>query len=197
MNNEPTGQSHLRHLPGILVAATALIAAVSTLYVNLRGSAATVEHRPAVAAAARVAPASIPKPAVEAPPQPMPMLLRLDRVQVENDGSVGTTDWTFEISAAGEPRFTLALPSLSDKPGENLVHPPEAAQAMAEMALAPNEQLRIEVKGWKHGFLPGSTAEITGSAWIGAKEGKASVHVAGGKPKAPAFTLYFVIAPKS
>lgn len=198
MNNEPTGQSHLRHLPGILVAATALIAAVSTLYVNLRASSAPVEHRrPAVAAATRAAPASAPKPAAEALPQPVPMLLRLDRVQVENDGSVGTTDWTFEIGAAGEPRFTLALPSLSDRPGENLVHPPEAAQATAELALAPNEQLRIEVKGWKHGFLPGSTAEITGSAWISAKEGKASVHVAGDKPKGPAFTLYFVVAPKS
>jgi hypothetical protein len=198
MNNEPTGPSHLRHLPGILVAATALIAAISTLYVNLRGSSAAAEHhRPAVAAPAQPPTASVPRPAVEALPQPVPMLLRLDRVQVENDGSVGTTDWTFEISAAGEPRFTLALPSLSDKPGENLVHPPEAAQAAAEMALAPNEQLRVEVKGWKHGFLPGSTAEITGSAWISAKDGKASVQVAGDKPKGPAFTLYFVIAPKS
>jgi hypothetical protein len=197
MNDEPTGPSHLRHLPGILVAATALIAAVSTLYVNLRGSSEISEHRTAVAAPAQPLPASVPKSAAESLPRPAPMQLRLDRVQVENDGSVGTTDWTFEISAAGEPRFTQALPSLSDKPGENLVHPPEAAQAMAELALASNEQLRIEVKGWKHGFLPGSTAEITGSAWIGAKEGKASVHVAGDKPKGPAFTLYFLLAPKS
>jgi hypothetical protein len=195
MNNEPTSQSHLRHLPGILVAATALIAAVSTLYVNLRGGSASAEHRQAAPVAPQAAPAP-PKPAVEAPPQPVPMQLRLDRVQVENDGSMGTTDWTFEISAAGEPRFTLPLRSLSDKPGENLVHPPEPAQAMAEIALAPNEQLRVEVKGWKRGFLPGSNAEIAGSGWIGAKEGKASIHVAGDKPKGPAFTLYFVVAPK-
>jgi hypothetical protein len=197
MNNEPTSQSHLRHLPGILVAATALIAAVSTLYVNLRGGSTPAEHPQVVAAAPQVAPASAAKPAVEAPPQPVPMQLRLDRVQVENDGSMGTTDWTFEVSAAGEPRFTLSLRSLSDKPGENLVHPPEPAQAMSEMALAPDEQLRVEVKGWKRGFLPGSSAEITGSGWIGAKEGKASVHVAGSKAKGPAFTLYFVMAPKA
>jgi hypothetical protein len=194
MNNEPTSQSHLRHLPGILVAATALIAAVSTLYVNLRGGSASAEHRQAPAAP-QAAPAP-PKPAAGAPPQPVPMQLRLDRVQVENDGSMGTTDWTFEISAAGEPRFTLPLRSLSDKPGENLVHPPDPAQALAVMALAPNEQLRVEVKGWKRGFLPGSNAEIAGSGWIGAKEGKASIHVAGDKPKGPAFTLYFVVAPK-
>ena len=196
MNNEPTSQSNLRHLPGILVAATALIAAVSTLYVNLRGGSASAEHRLAVPAAPQAAPAPAPKPAVEAPPQPVPMQLRLDRVQVENDGSMGSTDWTFEISAAGEPRFTLPLRSLSDKPGENLVHPPEPAQALAEIALAPNEQLRVEVKGWKRGFLPGSSAEIAGSGWIAAKEGKASIHVAGDKPKGPAFTLYFVVAPK-
>jgi len=196
MNSEPTSQSHLRHLPGILVAATALIAAISTLYVNLRGGSAPAEHRPTVAAAPQVAPASARTPVVEAPPQPVPMQLRLDRVQVENDGSLGTTDWTFEISAAGEPRFTLGLRSLSDKPGENLVHPTEPSQAMAEMALAPNEQLRVEVKGWKRGFLPGSSAEIAGSGWIGAKEGKASIHVASDKPKGPAFTLYFVMAPR-
>jgi hypothetical protein len=197
MGNESPPNSKLSHLPGILAASAALIAAVSTLYVNLHGSSAPPAATAPVAQTAAPAPeAKAPSKPVEAAPQPVPMQLRLDRVQVENDGSVGTTDWTFEVSAAGEPRFTLSLPSLSDKPGDNLVHPPEPAQAMAELSLAPGQQLRIEVKGWKRGFLAGSGAGIAGSGWISTSNGKASIHVAGDKPKSPAFTLYFVVAPR-
>jgi hypothetical protein len=199
MNKEPT-RSPLAHLPGILAAVAALVAAVSTLYVNMHNGSAT----PSAEASAQVAapPATTPAPAGAAAPDvkeaaPAPMQLRLDRVLVENDGSLGTTDWTFEVSAAGEPRFTLPLRSLSDKPGENLVHPPQPAQATSELSLPTNTQLRIEVKGWKRGFLAGSKAEVAGSGWISARDGKASVHVAGAKPASPAFTAYFVLVPGS
>ena len=195
MGNEPQKHSPLSHLPGILAAGAALIAAVSTLYVNMRGAdtpAQAVAVPPAVAPAG---PASIAAPAAPAA-EPRPMLLRLDRVQVENDGSLGTTDWTFEVSAAGEPRFTVTMPALNDRPGHNLARPPESEQAVAELVLAPDQQMQVVVKGWKQGFLAGSEAEVAGSAWISGKGGGPSLHVAGDKPKAPAFTLYFTLAPR-
>ena len=193
MANEPS-KSRLSHLPGILAAAAALIAAVSTLYVNMRNPSAEappaqVQSSPP-AAAASVAPAP-----AEAAPEPRAMLLRLDRIQVENDGSMGTTDWTFEVSAAGEPRFTLAMRALNDKPGHNLARPADPEQAATELLLAPDQQLQVTVKGWKEGLLAGG-AEVGGSAWVSGKAGNTSIRVASGQPKSPAFTLYFSIAPR-
>ena len=123
------------------------------------------------------------------------MLLRLDRIQVENDGSMGATDWTFEVSAAGEPRFTLPMRALNDKPGHNLARPSDAEQAVAELLLAPDQQLQVGVKGWKEGLLSGG-AEVSGSAWISGKGGNTSLRVAGAEPERAAFTLYFTVAPR-
>lgn len=195
MSNETQKHSRLSHLPGILAASAALIAAVSTLYVNMHGSPPTpTESAPAPVPPA--APATVPGKVAEAAPEPRPVLVRLDRVQVENDGSVGSTDWTFEVSAAGEPRFTVEMPSLTDKPGHNLARPKDPAQAGTELMLATDQQLKLDVKGWKHGLLGASGAEIAGSAWITGKPGHTAVHVASDKPKSPAFTLYFVVAPR-
>ena len=194
MNHEPPKNSRLSHLPGILAASAALIAAVSTLYVNLRPAPtdAAAPTQAAVPAAAKRKAAVAPAVA----PEPKAVLLRLERVQVENDGSMGTTDWTFEVSAAGEPRFTLPMRSLSDKPGHNLARPADPGQAVAELLLAPDQQLQVAVKGWKEGFLPGSGAEVGGAAWVSGKPGTASIHVSADRPKSPAFTLYFTVEPK-
>jgi hypothetical protein len=196
MGNEPSPNSRLRHLPGILAATAALIAALSTLYVNLRGTSPPVQSPEHAAIAPPAAPSSVAPAALVDGPAPE-VLVRLDRVLVENDGSLGATDWTFEVSAAGEPRFTLPMRDLNDKPGHNLARPSDPSQAQAELMLAPDQQLQLQVKGWKKGFLVGSGAEISGSAWISGKPGNASIHVAGDKPKSPAFTLYFVVAPRT
>jgi hypothetical protein len=195
MGNEPPKHSKLSHLPGILAAAAALIAAVSTLYVNMRGSSAAPEAATRAQVSAPAVPAKATAVAAKVAPEPKAVLLRLDRVQVENDGSMGTTDWTFEVSAAGEPRFTLPMRALNDKPGHNLVRPSDPAQASTELMLAPDEQLQVGVKGWKEGLLSGG-AEVSGTAWISGKTGSASIHVGADAKKSPAFTLYFVVAPR-
>jgi hypothetical protein len=198
MNHEPPKHSRLSQVPAILAGSAALIAAVSTLYVNLRGSPAPAEASATVSAPALPveAPAPASPPAVEAAPKAKLMVVKLDRLQVENDGSVGSTDWTFEVSADGEPRFTLPMRGLTDKPGENLVRPPDPAQASTEVLFAPAKQVEIVVKGWKRGFLPGTGAEISGSTKVNWNFDKTTVHVAGDKPKGPAFTMYFTLAPK-
>jgi hypothetical protein len=195
MGNEPPKHSKLSHLPGILAAAAALIAAVSTLYVNMRGSSAAPEAATRAQVSAPAVPAKATAVVAKVAPEPKALLLRLDRVQVENDGSMGTTDWTFEVSAAGEPRFTLPMPALNDKPGHNLARPSDPAQAVAELMLAPDQQLQVGVKGWKEGLLSGG-AEVTGAAWVSGKAGSTSIHVGSDAPKSPAFTLYFTVAPK-
>jgi len=198
MSNEPPNHSRLSHVPAILAGSAALIAAVSTLYVNLRGAPAPVEVpatvSPPAAPVDAAAPAAVPP--VDEAPKARVLVVSLDRVQVENDGSAGSTDWTFEVDADGEPRFTLAMPSLTDKPGKNLVRPDDDAHASAEVLFLPAKQVEIAVKGWKRGFLPGTGAEISGSTKVNWNFDKTTVHVAGDKPKSPAFTLYFTLTPK-
>jgi hypothetical protein len=199
VSNEPPKHSRLSHVPAILAGSAALVAAVSTLYVNLRGSspaqaeAAATISAPAMPPAG--APASASTPPVEHAPKAKLMLVKLDRLQVENDGSVGSTDWTFEVDVDGEPRFTLAMPSLTDKPGKNLVRPTDPGQASTEVLFLPAKQVEISVKAWKRGFLPGTDAEISGATKVNWNFDKTAVHLVGDKPKSPAFTLYFTLAP--
>ena len=190
-------KSRLAHVPAILAGSAALIAALSTVYVNLRNDA-----RPAPPPEVRVQPG----PALAAPPAtstaqaqaavvPRPQVLRLERVQVDNDGSMGSTDWSFQVSVDGEPVFLVPMPALNDKPGENLARPADAQQASAELKLPVDKSVVLAVEGWKKGWLPGSTAEVSGQAWIASGFEKIAVTLRTDKPKGPQFVLYFSAAP--
>jgi hypothetical protein len=190
MTNEPK-PSRTAYVPGILMGSAALIAALSTLYVNLRNEPAPVA---AEVAPAPVAPAS-PDPTAPAPTVARVMRVRLDRVQVEDDGSVGSTDWTFQASIDGEPRFSVAMPSLSDKPGENLARPAEGQESSLDVELAGARNVGLTVNGWKKGWLGGARGEVSGSTWLTSGATKATVTLASDKPKGPRFVLYFTVAP--
>jgi hypothetical protein len=188
MTNEPK-PSRTAYVPGILMGSAALIAALSTLYVNLRNEPAPVA---AVEAPAPVEPAT---PDPTAPVAPQVVRVRLDRVQVDDDGSVGSTDWTFQASIDGEPKFSLAMPSLSDKPGENLARPAEGQEASVDVELAGARSVALSVNGWKKGLLGGGRGEVSGSTWLTSGVTKATITLASDKPKGPHFVLYFSVAP--
>ena len=192
MSNEPP-KSRMAHVPSILAGTAAVIAAASTLYVNLRDDATPEPASTSVAAPpGRAAPASD----KAAASQPQRMLLRLDRVQVDNDGSAGDTDWTFQVSVDGDPLFSLAMPSLSDKPGENLARPADAEQASGEVLLPAGQNVALTVNGWrKKGWLPGSRAEVTGRAWLASGFNKSTVTLKADQPKGAQLVLYFSAVP--
>jgi hypothetical protein len=190
MNNEHK-PSRLSHMPAILAGSAALIAAVSTLYVNLRGES-SAPTAPVVAVVAPATPVEAPAAAAPtAPAGPRLLRLRLDRVQVENDGSVGSTDWRFQVFADEQPLFTVPMPALSDKPGENLARPADAEQASAEVEVPRNGNVSIGVKGWKKRLLPGAPAEVHGTAFLALGLDKTVVRVQTDAAKGPAFVLYF------
>ena len=203
MSNEPKS-SRLAHVPAILAGSAAFIAAVSTLYVNLREKPST--GVPVVAAPAELAPAparsaapaaspSVATATTESTGEAQPMQLRLERVQVDNDGSVGTTDWNFQVSVDGKPFYSVPMPALSDEPGENLARPADPQAASVQVTLPRGKLAQLEVKGWKKGWLPGSRAEVSGSTALGAGLREASITVRTDKPKGPAFVLYFSLVP--
>ena len=188
MTNEQK-PSRTAHVPGILMGTAALIAALSTVYVNLRNdrapAPAAVPSAPIVAAA---------PDAATPPAAPTVMRWRLDRVQVDDDGSIGSTDWTFQVSVDGEPRVSVAMPALSDKPGENLVRPAEGQETSVDVELSGAQSVALAVNGFKTGRLGGS-GEVSGQQWLTSGLNKATVTLAGEKPKGPRFVLYFSAAP--
>jgi hypothetical protein len=191
MNNEHK-PSRISHVPAILAGSAALVAALSTLYVNLRGEPPAPEAPVVAVVAPTVAPAPPEAaPAPTPPTGPRTLNLRLDRVQVDNDGSVGTTDWTFQVSADEQPLFTVPMPSLNDKPGHNLAKPADAAQAAADVEVPSGKSVSIKVSGWKKRLLPGTPAELSGSDWMTLGLGKTVVTLEGAKPGGPKFVLYF------
>jgi hypothetical protein len=193
-------KSKLAHVPAILAGSAALIAALSTVYVNMRNAPAPTAT-PAASFAPALSPASgepAASPAATESPKPAAaqrVLLRLERVQVDNDGSMGSTDWTFEASVDGEPMFTVAMPSLNDKPGQNLARPADARQASVEVKLPPGKNVALAVHGFRTGWVPGSHAEVSGQAWLAQGIEKAAVTLKNDKPKGPQFVLYFSAAP--
>ena len=197
MSNEPHRPSKLAHVPAILAGSAALIAAISTLYVNLRGEAKPEpEVVPFETPAAEPGPAAAPAVAAPAPAVgPTRMLVRLDRIKVDNDGSMGTTDWSFQVNADGQPLYSVSMPALNDKPGHNLARPADAQQASAEVEVPSNKSMSITVNGWKKRLLPGTPAELTGKAWLQPGLNKTVVTLGEDAAKGPHFVVYFAVTP--
>jgi hypothetical protein len=184
-------KSRLSHVPAILAGSAAFIAAISTLYVNLR-------ERPYVAPEPVVMEQGAPaKDTADAPTpaEPRRFLLRLDRVQVDQDGSMGSTDWSFEVKANGKPLLVVPMRDLSDKPGANLARPDDTDAASAEVEMPPGKNIELSVSGWKKGFISGARAEVSGKAWMLTGANGTVITLAGEKPKGPQFVLYFSARP--
>lgn len=198
MTTDNERKSRLSHVPGILAGSAALIAALTTVYVNVRKdepappattASAVADGKPVVPAA----PTTVPEPA-----GPVRRLLTLERIRVENDGSLGTTDWTFEVSAAGEPLYSLTFKSLNDREGQNLVLPPADARSSAHFDTAPGAAVDVGVKGWKRSLLPGAAVpDIIGLGHVEPGTTSFPVRVTSDEDGGPEITLYFSLAPAS
>ena len=188
-------KSRIAHVPSILAGTAAVIAAASTLYVNLREDSqpTTAQPTPAQLSAPVATPASSAASPAKAATQPRKLRLRLDRVQVANDGSAGSTDWNFQIRVDGEPLFSVPMPALNDQPGENLARPADRDRASAEVELPAGKSLELSVNGWRKSWMPGSHAEVGGKAWL--EFGKTVVTAKTDKAKGPQFVLYFSATP--
>jgi hypothetical protein len=194
MPPEQQQKSRLSHVPAILAGSAAFIAAISTLYVNLR-ERPLLPPEPVVAEQGAPEKDAAATTAAATPAVPRRFLLRLDRVQVDNDGSMGSTDWSFEVKANGKPLLVVPMPSLSDKPGANLARPEDTDAASAEVDMPPGRNIELSVSGWKKGFISGAKAEVSGKAWMLTGANGTVITLASEKPKGPQFVLYFSARP--
>ncbi|MEO6517662.1 MAG: hypothetical protein ABIO17_01525 [Pseudoxanthomonas sp.] len=182
----------ITHLPAILTGSAALLAAMTTVYVNVRndlkGEPATP---PAIIAPVTPLPA---KP--ELPAAPQELQLRLQRIAVQHDGAVGTADWRFAIEADGQPLFAFEQDSMTSEGGRNILVVAEDRDASAMLQLPEGKRVAITIKGWRGGWLKKSDApRVRGEGWLTDAGNLAPISVTAEDGKKGAFTFYFSAIP--
>lgn len=193
MASETEKKSWMSHLPGILGGSAALIAALTTVYVNLRNSTPANPAAVPVATAASTAQISGAAPAsAPAHSTPARVALRLDRILTRNDGSLGTTDWVFEVAAAGNPLYSLPVKSLDDREGRNLRMIPASVSVSNPLEISPAAATAVSVKGWKHGLLGvGGPPDVVGSGWLSSGIESVTVTAKSARSDRAEFVFYF------
>jgi hypothetical protein len=181
-------------LPAILTGTAALLAALTTLYVNVRNDLKSEPAAPVPVSAAQ-APAPAPEP--PAPAQPQVLRLQLQRMAVQQDGAVGSADWRFAVEADGDPLFALEQEGLNAQGGRNIVVVDEARDARAALELAPGRTMSITVKGWRSGwFKSGSEPLVVGQGTLSAAGALSPIKAEAADPGKGAFTFYFTASPE-
>lgn len=170
----------ISHVPAILTGSAALLAALTTVYVNVRGDK-RADDKPAANVAAPAKPA--PKPVSDK------LRLKLERIAVEHDGSPGTTDWRFTVEADNEPLFAFEQEGLDDTGGRNIVMPEDAASVLR---VAADKQAKIVVKGWRGSwFKLGAEADAIGEGWLSSSGSLGAIRVQAKEQGEGAFVFYF------
>ncbi len=183
-DNDKKPIAHL--VPAILTGAAALIASLTAVYVNVRGDKAA-DKTQAVVAAQKDDVVATDKPL---PPLPSDRLqLHLDRIAVEHDGSIGTTDWRFAVEADGQPLFVFQQDDLDDTGGRNIVNPKDI---QAVLRLPAGQRGKLTIKGWRGSRLRliEGDADVTGEGAVG-DGALAPIPVKAMKDSAGAFVFYF------
>ena len=172
----------ISHVPAILTGSTALIAALTTIYINVRGDKQADDKPAATVAAAAAKPAAVSDK----------LRLQVERIAVEHDGSPGTTDWRFTVEADNEPLFAFEQESLDDTGGRNVAMPEDAASVLR---LADGKHTKIVVKGWRGSwFKLGAEADAIGEGWLSSSGALGAVRVQAKEQGEGAFVFYFSTA---
>ncbi|HEX7803152.1 MAG TPA: hypothetical protein VF471_10385 [Pseudoxanthomonas sp.] len=177
-------------LPAIFTGAAALIAALTTVYVNVRNDMKSDAAPPAAVATAA-------PPAAVKPAAPQTLRLQLQRVAVQQDGAVGNADWRFAIEADGQPLFAFEQDAMTSEGGRNIVVVGEDRNARANLELAPGKRIPITIKGWRSGwFKKTDEPAVSGQGWVASAGALAPIAVKAADESKGAFTFYFSAAPE-
>lgn len=178
----------ITHLPAILTGSAALLAALTTVYVNIRSD---LKDEPATSPA--VTTPSTTAPATPAgPAEPQQLRLQLQRVAVQQDGAVGTADWRFAVEADGQPLFSFEQESMTSEGGRNILVLGEDRDVNATVQLQPGKRIPVTIKGWRGGWLKKSDEPlVSGEGWLSAAGALTPISVKAEDQKKGAFTFYF------
>jgi hypothetical protein len=193
-SEEPTKKHWVPYLPGILTGSAALLAALTGIYMNLRN-----DKPMAVASGVDVSTIATPKVNLPQKPSLSPLTptmqsvdLKLNRLRIDNDGSMGATDWTFDVQLGERSLFSVPFKDLSDKPGENLVTPIDPELVHANLVKSTDTSVEITVHGWKQAWSgKGKEPDVIGQAKLNTDGSGTAILVKSKQSNGPAFVLYF------
>lgn len=189
-DNEKKPVIHI--VPAILTGAAALIAALTTVYINIRNDMKSDATPPAVVASAQPA-----KPEPAKPARPQELRLQLRRVAVQQDGVVGDADWRFAIEADGQPLFAFEQESMTSEGGRNIVVVGDDRNAHATLELMPGKPIPVTIKGWRSGWFKGASEPLVlGEGWLASAGALAPITVKATEESKGAFTFYFSATPE-
>jgi hypothetical protein len=183
----------ITHLPAILTGSAALLAALTTVYINVRNDLKG-DAAPPVPVVAEAKPVEA-KP--EQPAQPQQLRLQLQRVAVQQDGAVGTADWRFAIEADGQPLFAFEQESMTSEGGRNIVVVGEDSDAHASLELMPGKRIPVTIKGWRSGWFKKSDPVVLGEGVLAGSGPLAPIVVKAADEGKGAFTFYFSAVPEA
>lgn len=184
----------IAHLPAILTGSAALLAALTTVYINVRNDLKGDAAQPPPAVVAQAKPAEA-KP--ERPALPQQLRLQLQRVAVQQDGAVGTADWRFAIEADGQPLFAFEQESMTSEGGRNIVVVSEDRDAHATLELIPGKRIPVTIKGWRSGWFKKSDPVVLGEGVLAGSGPLAPIVVKAADEGKGAFTFYFSATPEA
>ncbi len=182
----------ITHLPAILTGSAALLAALTTVYINIRNDLKGDAPTPA-AVVAEAKPAAA-KP--EQPALPQQLRLQLQRVAVQQDGAVGNADWRFAIEADEQPLFVFEQDSMTSEGGRNIVVVSEDRDAHATLELTPGKRIPVTIKGWRSGWFKKSDPVVLGEGVLAGSGPLAPIVVKATDEGKGAFTFYFSAIPE-
>ena len=176
-------------VPAISVAVLAFLVGLTTLVNNIRDWLSDDAPAPAAVAANAAA-----KPAVAAATSPQAprktaVLLTLKQIEVIDDGTSGSTAWSFEIEGGGEELFSLASRDYVDTGADAIARPRASDPSIARVVLVPGQEMTIKITGRSSGLISRTVA--TGSAKLRADGALAPIRVTADGGKSGEFVFQF------
>lgn len=174
-------------VPAISVAVLAFLVGLTTLVNNVRDWLSADAPTPAAVPAKPAAqPASAPAPQA---PRKTAVLLTLKQIDVIDDGTNGSTAWSFEIEGGGEELFALATRDYVDTGAGAIALPRTSDPSIARVVLVPGQEMTIKITGRASGLISSTVAR--GSAKLRADGGLAPIRVLAEGGKAGEFVFHF------
>lgn len=180
-------------LPTISVALVAFLVTLTTLINNVREIGGLKEKKPAVsAAAAPAASAPLAQPAQPKAPTRYSVVLTLEKIEVVDDGTSGSTSWTFDVSAGGQDLFELPSRDYNDAEDTRIATPRTSDPSMGRVTLVPGQEMLVKISGRSGGLISKLSASGTGT--LVAERALAPVKVVAADPRDGEFIFHFATA---
>lgn len=177
-------------VPAISIALVAFLVALTTLVNNVR-EIGGLKDKPAAKVDTPVATPAAPAvtPAAPKPPSRYSVLLTLEKIEVVNDGTSGSTTWTFDVSAGGQDLFELPARDYNDSEETREVAPRTSDPSMGRVILVPGQEMLVKISGRTGGLI--SKLSASGTATLVADRPLAPVRVRSADGRDGEFVFHF------